>query len=56
MKIKLSQLRRIIRETIEEQSVVPGKLSATSEDPITDDDVALMGSGGLGGCDDDDDI
>jgi hypothetical protein len=48
MKIKLIELRRIIRRVLKEQGVVPGKWNPTSGESIDDDDVERMGSGGLG--------
>lgn len=46
MKIKLSELRRIIRETIrdmEEDTVPPGKWSAYSVDPVGPEDLERLG-------------
>jgi len=48
MKIKLVELRRIIRSVLAEQGVVPGKWNPSSGEPVGDEDVERMGSGGLG--------
>lgn len=48
MNIRLSELRRIIRDTLNEQGVVPGSWGPGSGDPATDEDVESMGKGGLG--------
>ena len=44
----MSDLRRIIRESIEEQGWTPGRWYPASGEPVDPDDVALMGTGGLG--------
>jgi len=54
MKIRLSQLRRIIREALEEQAWVPGRWYPGEGEPSTDNEVDRMGSGGLGDMDEDD--
>ena len=46
MRIRISHLRRIIRETLEEQGWVPGRWYPGSGQPVTDDDVESMGHGG----------
>jgi hypothetical protein len=56
MKIQLSQLRRIIRETLEEQAWVPGRWYPSSGEPVDDEEVHTMAHGGLGNPDDDKDI
>ncbi len=48
MKIQLSQLRRIIREVLEEEAGVPGKFFPVSGEPVTGDEIGSMGKGGLG--------
>lgn len=48
MKIRLSHLRKLIRETIEEQGWVPGRWYPGDGEPVDPDDVKLMGTGGLG--------
>ena len=48
MKIRLSELRKIIRETINEQGWQPGRWYPASGEPVDPDDVSLMGTGGLG--------
>jgi len=48
MKIRLSHLRRIIRESLEEQGWPPGRWYPDSAEPVDDDEVSLMGTGGLG--------
>lgn len=53
MKIRLSELKKIIRNTLREQGWVPGRWYPGSGTPIDDDDVALMGRGGLGAAEKD---
>jgi len=48
MKIRLSHLRRIIRETLEEQGWVPGHWYPATGEAVDDDEVGAMGRGGLG--------
>lgn len=48
MKIRLSQLRRIIRETLDEQGWVPGRWYPGDGEPVDSDDIELMDAGGLG--------
>ena len=48
MKIRLSELRRIIRSVLEEQTAVPGALVPGSSGPMSDKKIAAMGAGGLG--------
>lgn len=48
MKIRLSELRRIIREVLEEQAAVPGALVPGSSGPMSDKKIRSMGAGGLG--------
>lgn len=50
MKIRLSELRRIIRETLAEQGWVPGRWYPGSAEPVSDEEVLSMGRGGMG-CD-----
>ena len=47
MKITVRQLRRIIREAIEEQGWPPGRWYPGSGEPIDDDDLDRMGHGGF---------
>lgn len=47
MKIRLSQLRRIIRETIEEQGWVPGRWNPTQGEPVDREELDLLGTLGL---------
>ena len=59
MRIKLIELRRIIRSVLIEQGVVPGKWNPSSGEPVGDDDVERMSSGGLGeeeDCNEDEDL
>jgi len=48
MKIRLSELRRIIRETLVEQGWVPGRWYPGSGEPLSDEEVHSMEHGGLG--------
>lgn len=48
MKIRLSELRRIIRETILEQGWVPGRWYPGSAEPVDDEEVHSMEHGGMG--------
>lgn len=48
MKIRLSELRRIIRETILEQGWPPGRWYPASGEPVSDDEVHSMEHGGMG--------
>lgn len=48
MKIRLSELRRIIRETLVEQGWVPGRWYPGTGEPVDDKDIETMGHGGLG--------
>lgn len=48
MKIRLSQLRRIIRETLDEQGWVPGRWYPGTAEPVSDDEVESMTHGGMG--------
>lgn len=50
MKIRLYELRRIIRETLAEQGWVPGRWYPGSAEPVGDEEVLSMGHGGMG-CD-----
>jgi hypothetical protein len=56
MKIRMSSLRRIIRETLEEQGWVPGRWYPGDGEPVSDEEVELMGTGGLGHKDEEDDL
>jgi hypothetical protein len=48
MKIRLSELRRIIREALVEQGWVPGRWYPGTGEPVTDDEVETMGRVGMG--------
>jgi hypothetical protein len=48
MKIRLTELRRIIREAIVEQGWVPGRWYPGSGEPVKDKEVDTMSRGGLG--------
>lgn len=48
MKIRLSELRRIIRETPLEQGWVSGRWHPDSAEPVSDDDIHSMEHGGMG--------
>lgn len=49
MKITVRQLRRLIRETLEEQGWLPGRWYPGSGEPVDDDDLDLLGHGGFRG-------
>lgn len=48
MKIRLSELRRIIRAVLQEQSTVPGKWDPRSGEPVSDEEIGTMDQAGLG--------
>ena len=48
MKIRLSQLRRIIRETLEEEAWPAGRWYPGDGEPVSDEDVTGMDKAGLG--------
>lgn len=48
MQIRLSDLRRIIREVLEEQSWVPGRWYPSKGEPVDKADIQLMSQAGLG--------
>lgn len=48
MLIRLSKLRSLIREALEEQGWVPGRWYPGEGEPIDPDEISLMGTGGLG--------
>ena len=48
MKIRLSELRRIIRETLSQQGWPPGRWYPGTGEPLDRGDVGLMGTAGLG--------
>lgn len=56
MKIRLSELRRIIRETLDEQGWVPGRWYPGDGEPVDPDAVDQMGTGGLGRPDEEDEL
>ena len=47
MKIRLSELRRIIREAILEQGWPPGRWYPGTGEPVSDDELHSMEHGGL---------
>jgi hypothetical protein len=47
MKISVRQLRRIIREALEEHGWVPGRWYPSSGEPVDDEDLDRMGHGGF---------
>jgi len=55
MKIRLSELRRIIREVLEEQGDVPGHLSPGSSGPMSGEKMHSTEHGGMGVRDDEED-
>jgi hypothetical protein len=54
MKIRLSHLRRIIRETLDEQGWVPGRWYPGSGEAVDAEEIDSMTRGGLGVEDEDD--
>jgi len=48
MKIRLSELRRIIRETLSQQGWPPGRWYPGTGEPVSRDAIGLMGTAGLG--------
>jgi len=48
MKLRMSQLREMVREALSEETAVPGKWFPYDGEPMDPDDVELMGHGGLG--------
>jgi len=57
MKIRLSELRRIIRDVLKEQSGgPPGHWFPQTANPLSDDEAAAMGTGGLGIPEDEDEL
>jgi hypothetical protein len=55
MKIRLSELRRIIREVLEEQGDVPGHLSPGSSGPMSGEKMHSTEHGGMGVRDEEED-
>jgi hypothetical protein len=55
MKIRLSELRRIIREVLEEQGDVPGHLSPGSSGPMSGEKMHSTEHGGMGVLDEEED-
>jgi len=51
MKLTIAQLRRIIRESLEEQGWVPGRWYPSSGDAVDDEDLDRLGHGGFRGED-----
>ena len=56
MKIRLSELRRIIREVLEEEAGVPGHLVPGSSGPMSPEAVHSTEHGGMGIHDDEDEL
>lgn len=52
MKIRVDELRDLIRTVLNEEAWVPGRWFPESGEPVDPDDVELMSSGGLGDEDD----
>jgi hypothetical protein len=48
MKIRLSHLRRIIREALEEEAWPPGRWYPGFGEPVSDEEIETMGRAGLG--------
>ncbi len=55
MKIRLSELRRIIREAILEQGWPPGRWYPGTGEPVSDEEIGSMDSAGMGIEDEDQD-
>jgi len=47
MKITVSQLRRLIREVLSEEADVPGRWRASDGEPVSDEDLVKLGTGGF---------
>ena len=47
MKIRLSELRRLIRTVLREETWQPGRWDPTVDEPISDEDLDLLGGGGF---------
>jgi hypothetical protein len=47
MNLTISQLRRLIREVLEEQADVPGRWRASDGEPVDSDDLDRLGFGGF---------
>lgn len=54
MKVTIKQLRRLIREAIEEQGWVPGRWMPTTGEPVDDEDLDRLGHRGMVGLDEED--
>lgn len=54
MKITLSHLRKIIRETLEEESWPPGRWYPGDGEPVSIEDLDSIGHGGMGSENDED--
>lgn len=53
MKIRMSELRRIIREALNEQGWLPGRWYPASGEPLDRDEVSMLGDKmGSCGCED----
>ena len=48
MKIRVHQLRKIIREALEEDGWLPGRWYPGTGEPVSDEELDAMGRGGLG--------
>jgi len=47
MKIRISELRKIVRSILIEQGWVPGRWNPVSGEPVSDEDVSCIGTDGL---------
>jgi hypothetical protein len=56
MKLTILQLRRIIREALDEQGWVPGRWDPSSGEPVDDEDKEKLGFGGFPSPLDEEDI
>lgn len=54
MKITVKHLRKLIRETLEEQGWVPGRWMPTMGEPVDDEDLDRLGHRGMTGLDEED--
>lgn len=48
MKIHIRQLRKIIREALEEDGWLPGRWYPNTGEPVSDEELDVMGHAGLG--------
>lgn len=47
MKLRLSELRKVIREIIEEETWMPGRWMGSANEPLSVEDLELLGSQGF---------